>query len=626
MAMEATEFAFPMDAEECEEGYDREYVADDFARYFRAFITSGIIADGGNIAEGLQVVANDDMTTTLKAGNLIIDGYRYELMKDMVFQHRAADGVLDRIDRISITLDTAEREIHAILREGEYSYKPVAPQCRRTSEYMDYVVADVRIVKGATKIEQANITDTRLSTELCGIAFPFWKLDTGPFFAQLNSFYDEFVLKSDRSYDEFLAWAEEKKAEITTWQGEEQAETDTWQAEKKEGFDEWVQEFVNKWESWLLGETKGWQEEIIDWFDNLKEKLSENAAVQLQQQIGELKKLETDEKENLVSAINSLCLSYDETMKILLGGGNVSVTLTTQDGTSFVEQVTVTLLDTDTGEEVSKDYKEGGISFELSLDTQYLLSVRGLEDYHTPDPVEVYINSDEKERELKVDFWCEIKSFSDISWAKVSQISAIGKAQIIFYVGAKKDFTLTTGEKVKAVILDFDRDPLTEDTTKTAGITFGMLNCLATKYRMNDTANNGYKLSELSAKVTTEFYDKLPADMKPYLKKVNKFYTTGALDDTPFLTRTLETYAFPLAQVEVVGDTLATCDVEGEKYRYFNSSRRIKTLGESGEPVDWWLRSITSGSSAHSGSVTSQGTISYEYCTTKLGLSVCFCI
>lgn len=306
MAMEPTEFAFPMDAEECEEGYDREYVADDFARYFRAFLTSGIIADGGNIAESLQVVANDDMTTTLKAGNLIIDGYRYELMKDMVFQHRAADGVLDRIDRISITLDTAEREIHAILREGEYSYKPVAPQCRRSSEYMDYVVADVRIVKGAIKITQANITDTRLSTELCGIAFPFWKLDTGPFFAQLNSFYNEFVLKSDRSYDEFLAWAKEKKAEIATWQGKEEAETDAWQKKQTDDFKQWADNFILLYEGWMSGKLADWTDEIQNWFQNLREQLTDNAQVHLQEQIGNLNNLATKEKENLVGAINEV--------------------------------------------------------------------------------------------------------------------------------------------------------------------------------------------------------------------------------------------------------------------------------------------------------------------------------
>lgn len=315
--METIEYAFPFDAEETEEGYDREYIADDFARYFRAFITSGIIADGGNIADSLQLVANSDMTTTLKKGNLIIDGYRYELTKDRTFLHRAADGVLDRIDRITVTLDTAKREISAIMREGEYSYKPIAPQCRRNSEYMDYVVADVRVVAGAVKVTQANITDTRLDTELCGIAWPFWKLDTKPFFAQLQSFYEEFVLKSDASYEEFKAWSVAKKEEITTWQGKEQKETDDWQKKEAEELETWVRSFIDQWESWLLGETKGWQEEIIDWFNNLKERLTENVAVQLQLQIGDLNRLETEEKGNLVAAINSLLPTYGKTLAIL---------------------------------------------------------------------------------------------------------------------------------------------------------------------------------------------------------------------------------------------------------------------------------------------------------------------
>lgn len=317
MAMETTEYAFPFDAEECEEGYDREYMADDFARYFRAFITSGIIADGGNIAEGLQVVANDDMTTTLKKGNLMIDGYRYELMEGMIFHHTAADGVLDRIDRISVTLDTAAREIHAIVREGEYSYKPVAPQCRRNSEYLDYVVADVRVVAGSIKITQANITDTRLSTELCGVAFPFWKLDTQPFFAQLNSFYNEFVAKSDRSYKQFRDWQDDKKAEIEVWQtaeakqiddwqAAEAKQTDDWQKKETEDFTEWADSFTSEWDNWINGKIADWSEEILDWFHNLRDHLTDNAQVHLQEQIGNLENLQTDEKGNLVAAVNNM--------------------------------------------------------------------------------------------------------------------------------------------------------------------------------------------------------------------------------------------------------------------------------------------------------------------------------
>lgn len=306
MAMEATEYAFPFDAEECEGGYDREYIADDFARYFRAFITSGIIADGGNIAESLQVVANDDMTTILKKGNLIIDGYRYELSEDMIFHHTAADGVLDRIDRISVTLDTAGREIHAIVREGEYSYNPLAPEYRRNSEHLDYVVADVRVVAGAIKIAQANITDTRLSTELCGVAHPFWKLDTQAFFVQLNSFYNEFVAKSDQSYAQFQDWQRDKKEEIEEWKTAETVETDNWQKVKEDNFEEWADGFIRTWEGWMSGKVGDWTNEILDWFNNLREQLTDNAEVRLQEQIGNLNDLQTEEKSSLVAAINTL--------------------------------------------------------------------------------------------------------------------------------------------------------------------------------------------------------------------------------------------------------------------------------------------------------------------------------
>lgn len=630
MVREKTEYAFPLDAKEVEGGYDNEYLAEDFARYFRAFITSGIIADGGNIAESLQVVANDDMTTTLKKGNLIIDGRRYELVKDMVFQHSAADGVLDRIDRISITYDTAEDDIYANMREGEYSYNPIAPQCRRSSEYMDYVVADVRIVKGAIKVTQANITDTRLSTELCGIAFPFWKLDTGPFFAQLNSFYNEFILKSDRSYDEFLAWAEEKKAEITIWQGKEEAEVDSWQEEKKEGFDEWAQDFVNKWESWLLGETKGWQEEIIDWFDNLKEKLSENAAVQLQLQIGNLEDLKTDTKEDLVSAINSLCLSYDETMAILTEA-RINVTLSANGGAS-VEGQTVTLLNVDTGEEITKEYDIAGISFEVYKDTEYRLSASSMEDHAIVSSVKIII-SEGREVEVNLKYW-KLKPLNDFSWDEIHEISETGTASQLFAIGDTKDFTLTTGEKLKAVILDFNHDALSDDTRKTAGITFDTSSCLATRYEMNEKYANGsdyhtnvggYDGSKMFTTVTTEFYDKLPDDMKLYLKKVRKKASAGNKSE---IIKTFDVYAFLLAEIEVFGSTNKSYVGEGTLYPYFDTKeKRIKTLGISGEDFIWWLRSPlgenSSGFCLSNSSGNLEGT---RGANTECGLAAGFCI
>lgn len=629
MAMEATEYAFPFDAEPCEEGYDREYMAADFARYFSAFITSGIIADGGNIAESLQVVANDDMTTTLKKGNLMIDGYRYELLEDMIFHHTAADGVLDRVDRISVTLDTAEREIHAIVREGEYSYKPVAPQCRRNSEHLDYVVADVRVVAGSIKIAQANITDTRLSTELCGVAFPFWRLDTQPFFAQLNSFYNEFVAKSDHSYQQFQGWQEDKKAEIEAWQAEEQKQTDDWQQKETDNFTVWVENFINQWESWLLGETKNWQEEIIDWFNNLREQLTENAAVSLQNQIGNLNKLETGTKDDLVSAINSLTLSYDETMSMLAGVKIVTLTLSTNDGAS-VEGQSVTLHNVVTGEDTVMWYSSEGISFEVYGDTEYILTVGRLEEHVTPEQVEIYITEGDT---LELNLNYDVKPINDLTWPYIISLSESGMAEELFRMHDTKEVELTTGEKIEVEIVGFNHDILAVDETKMAGITFCMKDCMAQTCRMNPTNTNigGWKEAEMrTVHVRERFYDVLPDDLKAGIKQVVKKSSAGN-KSTTIETTADDVWLFSLSEMGMTN--LSTpYDQEGTAYSAFNSNAsRKKRKGKGGTTISYWLRSAyavntTNFKLVDSGGYISVGSYSGSANSTSYGMAVGFCI
>ena len=626
MAMEATEYAFPFDAEPCEGGYDREYIADDFARYFRAFITSGIIADGGNIAESLQVVANDDMTTRLKKGNLMIDGYRYELMEDMIFHHTAADGVLDRIDRISVTLDAAEREIHAIVREGEYSYKPIAPQCRRNSEHLDYVVADVRVVAGSIKITQANITDTRLSTELCGVAFPFWKLDTQPFFAQLNSFYNEFVTKSNTAYQQFKQWEAEKKTEIETWQAEEEKQTDDWQKKETDDFNLWVDGFVEKWESCLLGGTKGWQEEIIDWFNNLREQLTENAAVSLQEQIGNLNRLETETRDNLVSAINSLTLSYDETMGILAGVGQIDIEIKVSGGDSAVGK-NVTLHNEVTGRDVTKEYTGGMLTFDVCCGMEHSIHVEGLEEYMTPDPTEGIVVKEGYSSFLELTY--HLKPLNELSWGKIISISEEGRANVLFKLHDTKEVEMTTGEKVVLEIVGFNHDTLTSDESKTAGITFGMKDCLVQNYRMNAANTNvgGWKESEMrKTHIRGHLYDVLPEELKAGIKQVNKKTSAGNKSST-IETTADDVFLFSQAELGVTG--LSTpYSQEGTAYPAFTSNaERIKHGGINGSTRNYFTRSPYVSNATQFRYITTSGGNSYANATTtSYGMAAGLCV
>lgn len=197
MAQE-TEKSFPFDAEQTANGYDRTYTADDFARYFRAFISSGIFMKEPT---NLQVLASGDMTVTLKPGKMIIDGYRYENTGDIILNVDPADGVLHRIDRLSITWSKEDRDIHVTLQKGVPSYEPVAPECRRTEEYKDYVVADIYVAAGVISLQQQNITDRRMDSTVCGLAVPFATIDTTELFTQYQNAVTEFLKFADTCID-----------------------------------------------------------------------------------------------------------------------------------------------------------------------------------------------------------------------------------------------------------------------------------------------------------------------------------------------------------------------------------------------------------------------------------------
>lgn len=208
---QSNEYSFPFDAEEVDGSYDRVYVADEFAQYFRAFITSGVFMDPSS---SLQVVADSGMNVTVSAGQAIIEGYRYELESDMTVTVEAADGTLNRIDRICITWDKEARDIHVEYRKGTASYNPVAPARRWTAEYKDLVSADIYVAAGAISITQANITDQRLNSTVCGLATPWEKVDTTALYNQIES---ELNLFKTQYEGEMTTWTDTQKSDFSTW-------------------------------------------------------------------------------------------------------------------------------------------------------------------------------------------------------------------------------------------------------------------------------------------------------------------------------------------------------------------------------------------------------------------------
>lgn len=166
---------------------DRRYDAKRFAEYFAAFIGSGIFPNPSN---NLQVIANNDMTVTVKAGNAWINGYILINDNEYILNITPADGVLNRIDRIVARYDVVDREIRLEVKQGDYATDAVAKDLQRDADAYELALADIQVNKGIISITQANITDLRLNGELCGIVHgTVDQVDTTTLFNQYQDWY-----------------------------------------------------------------------------------------------------------------------------------------------------------------------------------------------------------------------------------------------------------------------------------------------------------------------------------------------------------------------------------------------------------------------------------------------------
>ena len=222
-------------------------------------------------------------------------------------------------------------------------------------------------------------------------------------------------------------------------------------------------------------------------------------------------------------------------------------------------------------------------------------------------------------------------SFEKASWSDIAALSESGSADKYFSVGDEKTISLTTGEQVTLVILGFDHDNLTGGGK--AGMSIGMKNLLATKYRMNATATNegGWDESEMRTSTMATLLSQLPSDLQGVIKQVNKKATAGS-QSTSITTSADKLWL--LAEVEVDGTTSAGYADEGEQYEYWKTVKdgtvaadRIKYLSNgSGSAYDWWLRSPAVSSSDAFRSISSAGAVSGNFANGTRGVSFGFCV
>lgn len=183
--------------------YDRSGTAEEFAHYFSRFVSNGVFMD---TSSSFQVMADSGMSLIVKQGTAWINGYYAWAEIDESLTLSASSTLNPRIDRVVLRLDLTQsgRAISLEVLEGTPAANPVAPSLTRNANIYEIALADIEIAANASSVSQANITDRRLDTDLCGIVTGIIdQVDTSTLYAQIQADLGEFREDEEAA---FTAW------------------------------------------------------------------------------------------------------------------------------------------------------------------------------------------------------------------------------------------------------------------------------------------------------------------------------------------------------------------------------------------------------------------------------------
>lgn len=190
--------------------YDRAITSKEYRNLFLKYFTEGVFP---NPSDNFQIVENSSQGALVKKGYANVRGVLIELKQDTPIAFEQADS-LDRIDRVVLRHNDTKsvRYADVVILKGSPSNSPQAPNITRDETIWDIVLADVRIRKNSSNVTQAQITDRRLDSELCGIvAGTIKEVDTTTLYNQIQSDLSQF---KENEQAEFLEWFESIKGKL----------------------------------------------------------------------------------------------------------------------------------------------------------------------------------------------------------------------------------------------------------------------------------------------------------------------------------------------------------------------------------------------------------------------------
>ena len=247
-------------------GADRTYEAREMTQIVDGIINDGVFASIGTC---FVVKASSGRTVNVGVGKAWFNS-TYTLNDAVLpIDCEESEVLLNRIDAIIIEVDAREsvRDNFIKVIKGEPASNPVNPVLNTTSNVFQYPLCYIYRRAGSNEILQMDITNMVGSTETPFVTGILQTVSLDELLGQWQDDLDRFMAKT--------------KADANT-------EINTFVTTSENDYNKWYAEMVQTMED-AVTETMTWTESqrttILDWFNNMKNQLSVDGAINLQLQI-----------------------------------------------------------------------------------------------------------------------------------------------------------------------------------------------------------------------------------------------------------------------------------------------------------------------------------------------------
>lgn len=189
-----TQYSFPWN----DVNGDRLYDAEDFMRFFAAFLKTGVVM---SFKDGLRVrSAQNGMNIQVGGGSAVIGGGSYLNDENIAIQVNVASSVQNRTDSVVLRMDKNARDTY-------FYYKPSDTTVVRNDILFELQLATISVKMNATQITNADITDMRSDSTVCGWSTPFDNINVDGIVDQYKSIFEQ-------ADSDFKSWFQNLKNQL----------------------------------------------------------------------------------------------------------------------------------------------------------------------------------------------------------------------------------------------------------------------------------------------------------------------------------------------------------------------------------------------------------------------------